>query len=78
MKLRARASIHTNGSGVPTEALLQTFLGCSHGTDNIELDIPNTTNATDGHFADVKNKLRNNNGLSMPRRMKFIDEFLKA
>ncbi len=27
--------------------------------DNIELNIPNTTNAIDGHFADLKNKLRN-------------------
>ena len=46
--------------------------------DNIELKIPNTTNAIDGHFADLKNKLRNHNGLSMKRKMKFIDEFLKA
>lgn len=46
--------------------------------DNIELKIPNTTNAIDGHFADLKNKLRNHNGLSLKRKMKFIDEFLKA
>jgi len=46
--------------------------------DNIELNIPNTTNAIDGHFADLKNKLRNHNGLSKERKMKFIDEFLKA
>lgn len=43
-----------------------------------ELNIPNTTNAIDGHFADLKNKLRNHNGLSLKRKMKFIDEFLKA
>ncbi len=43
-----------------------------------ESDIPNTTNAIDGHFADLKNKLRNHNGLSLKRKMKFIDEFLKA
>jgi transposase-like protein len=43
-----------------------------------ELNIPNTTNAIDGHFADLKNKLRNHNGLSLRRKMKFIDEFLKA
>ena len=42
------------------------------------LTIPNTTNALDGHFADLKNKLRNHNGLSLKRKMKFIDEFLKA
>lgn len=46
--------------------------------DNMELNIPNTTNAIDGHFADMKNKLRNHNGLSLKRKMKFIDEFLKA
>lgn len=46
--------------------------------DNYDLNIPNTTNAIDGHFADLKNKLRNHNGLSLSRKMKFIDEFLKA
>ena len=46
--------------------------------DNFELNIPNTTNAIDGHFADLKNKLRNHNGLSIARKKKFIDEFLKA
>lgn len=46
--------------------------------DYIELGIPNTTNAIDGHFSDLKNKLRNHNGLSKKRKMKFIDEFLKA
>ncbi|MCO5230949.1 MAG: transposase [Chitinophagales bacterium] len=44
----------------------------------IELKIPNTTNAIDGHFADLKNKLRNHNGLSIERKRKFIDGFLKA
>ena len=42
------------------------------------LQIPNTTNAIDGHFADLKNKLRNHNGLSLERKKKFIDEFFKA
>lgn len=46
--------------------------------DNMELKIPNTTNAIDGHFADLKNKLRNHNGLSIVRKQKFIDEFFKA
>jgi hypothetical protein len=46
--------------------------------DHFELRIPNTTNAIDGHFADLKNKLRNHNGLSIERKKKFIDEFLKA
>ena len=46
--------------------------------DFIELNIPNTTNAIEGHFSDLKNKLRNHNGLSVNRKIKFIDEFLKA
>ncbi len=46
--------------------------------DYYELNIPNTTNAIDGHFLDLKNKLRNHNGLSKARKIKFIDEFLKA
>jgi hypothetical protein len=46
--------------------------------DNFDLKIPNTTNTIDGHFADLKNKLRNHNGLSKTRKMKFIDGFLKA
>ena len=46
--------------------------------DNIDLGIPNTTNAIDGHFAGLKTKLRNHNGLSRKRKMKFIDGFLKA
>lgn len=46
--------------------------------DYYELNIPNTTNAIDGHFADLKTKLRNHNGLSLKRKQKFIDGFLKA
>lgn len=46
--------------------------------DHMELNIPNTTNAIDGHFANLKTKLRNHNGLSIERKKKFIDEFLKA
>jgi hypothetical protein len=43
-----------------------------------ELMMPNTTNALDGQFADLKNKLRNHNGLSKERKIKFIDGFFKA
>jgi len=46
--------------------------------DHIDLNIPNTTNAIDGHFANLKNKLRNHNGLSIERKKKFIGEFFKA
>lgn len=43
-----------------------------------ELMIPNTTNGLDGSFADLKNKLRNHNGLSTQRKRKIIDGFFKA
>lgn len=46
--------------------------------DKIELKMPNTTNAIDGHFAHLKTKLRNHNGLSLERKKKFIDGFLKV
>lgn len=50
------------------------FTWCDHA----ELKMPNTTNAIDGHFADLKNKLRNHNGLSLENKKRFIDGFLKA
>ncbi|MCO6463639.1 MAG: hypothetical protein J5I52_05770 [Saprospiraceae bacterium] len=46
--------------------------------ENKELMINNTTNALDGMFADLKNKLRCHNGLSIQRKKKFIDGFFKA
>ena len=46
--------------------------------DHMELKIPSTNNSLEGHFADLKNKLRNHNGLSKERKKKFIDGFLKA
>lgn len=46
--------------------------------DNYELKIPNTTNGIDGHFSDLKNKLRNHNGLSEHRKKKFIDSYLRV
>jgi hypothetical protein len=39
--------------------------------------MPNTTNALDGQFADLKNRLRTHNGLSKERKIKFIDVFLR-
>jgi hypothetical protein len=44
----------------------------------MELNISNTTNAIDGQFSDLKSRLRNHNGLSLKRKMKFIDGFLNA
>lgn len=46
--------------------------------DNYQLGLPNTTNLIDGNFSDLKNKLRNHNGLIIKRKIKFIDEFLKV
>lgn len=43
-----------------------------------EFNIPNTTNALDGSFSDLKNKLRNHNGLSLVRKKRFINGFFKA
>ena len=43
--------------------------------DHIELKIPNTTNATDGHFTDLNNKLRNHNGLSVKRKRSSLISF---
>jgi hypothetical protein len=41
------------------------------------LGIPNTTNAIDGQFADLKNKPRGHNGLTQQRKLKFIKYFLQ-
>jgi len=38
--------------------------------DYKELMIPNTTNALDGKFSDLKNKLRNHNGMNIKRKKK--------
>jgi hypothetical protein len=47
-------------------------------SDYPDLRIPNTTNAIDGLFADLKTKLRCHNGMSEIRKKRFIDEFFKA
>jgi hypothetical protein len=46
--------------------------------DYVEVGIPNTNNALEGVFADLKTKLRNHGGLSKEHRKKFIDEYFKA
>jgi len=46
--------------------------------DNKGLGLPNTNNQLEGTFTDLKNKLRNHNGLSRERKEKFINGFLKA
>jgi hypothetical protein len=46
--------------------------------DNMELGLPNTNNQIEGTFTNLKNKLRNHNGLSRKRKEKFINGFLQA
>jgi hypothetical protein len=46
--------------------------------DYLDLGIPNTNNKLEGTFTDLKNKLRNHNGLSRKRKEKFINGFFKA
>ena len=43
-----------------------------------DIVVPNTTNLLEGTFTDLKNKLRNHNGLSQRHKEKFINEFFKA
>lgn len=42
------------------------------------MGIPNTTNCLDGLFSDLKNKLRNHNGLNVGRKKKLIDDYFGA
>ena len=65
--------MYIKGLEVLMEATKQTYHGCFTWYDNMELKIPNITNSIDWHFADLKNKLRNHNGLSRARKKKFID-----
>lgn len=46
--------------------------------DNMELGLPTTNNQLEGTFTDLKNKLRNHNGMSRNRKEKFINGFFKA
>lgn len=43
--------------------------------DYPELGIPNTNNQLEGTFTDLKNKLRNHNGLGLERKQKFINDY---
>jgi len=46
--------------------------------DYASLGMHNTTNALDGIFSDLKQRLRSHNGLSLARKKRFIDGFFKA
>ena len=45
--------------------------------DYIEFGMPNTNNAFEGMFTDLKTKLRNHAGMSKEHRKKFIDEYFR-
>ena len=44
--------------------------------DNKELNIPNTNNALEGTFTDIKSKLRIHSGMKKLNRQKFLDEYI--
>ncbi len=46
--------------------------------NHFELKIPSTTSRIEGCFSNLKQKLKCHNGLSIQRKMRFIDEFLKV
>jgi hypothetical protein len=81
--LNARSLSHTTGKTFYTHKRLRSaYLSLMKHLpylflyqDCKELMIPNTTNALDGQFSDLKNKLRNHNGSSKRRKIKFIDGF---
>ncbi|MBQ3677377.1 MAG: transposase, partial [Bacteroidales bacterium] len=43
--------------------------------DYPEIHLPNTNNAIEALFTDLKTKIRVHNGLSKHNRMKFIDQY---
>jgi len=47
-------------------------------SDFEKLGIPNTNNALEGTFTDMKTKLRNHNGLAENRWKVFIDEYFRS
>ena len=46
--------------------------------DYPELDIPNTTNLLEGFSSQLKNALRNHNGMNQTNKRKFIDGFINT
>lgn len=46
--------------------------------DYLDIGMPNTTNAIDGHFSELKKKMRVHNGMSLKQRQKFINEFFEV
>lgn len=44
--------------------------------DNLEIGLPNTNNAIEGLFSDIKGKLRVHRGVSKENRKKLLDEYI--
>ncbi|MDR1197653.1 MAG: transposase [Prevotellaceae bacterium] len=65
---KLRSSYHSIKRNMPW---LWTFYDCP------DLNIPNTNNGLEGHFTDLKTKLRYHNGLSKNNRKLFIDEYFR-
>lgn len=45
--------------------------------DHPETGLPNTNNALEGVFSDLKNKVRAHRGISKENRKKLLDEYIK-
>ena len=78
MKKQVKVSLPTSDLEARSEAWKPIWNGYLPGMILWTWIYPIQQNAIDGHFADLKNKLRNHNGLSLERKRKFIDEFFKA
>lgn len=64
---RLRSAYHSLKRNMP---YLWTFY------DNPNLGIPNTNNAIEGTFTDIKSKLRVHSGIAKENRKKFLDEYI--
>lgn len=56
--------------GAVVVPLLWTFYDCP------QTGLPNTNNALEGLFADLKSKVRAHSGISREHRMKLLDEYI--
>ncbi len=71
-----RRLTRTSASGVHTRGLRRNMPWlCTH-YDYPELHIPNTNNALEGVFTDIKTKLRVHSGISKQRRIAMIQELI--
>jgi len=55
----------------------QLWKSISRFMDELELGLPNTNNALEGLFSDLKTKVRVHSGISRDHRRKLLDEYIK-